>query len=328
MTDTVRGADAAPGKKKIIREFVKHRGNVIIFLFIWLAGMIFVKNFANLDNNLNIVTQSAIPAISCLGMTFVLMTGGIDLSVGYTLGFCSYMFGMFAIRMELPLIAALILTLVIGGICGLVNGLLVQIVKIPAFIVTLGTGYIIFGIAQIVSNGSAITNLPEHVLAIARAKFLGISSMVYIAAAVVLICWFVLHKSTYGRTLMSVGLNIKASRLSGVRAGYVTVMAYVTCGVCSALAAVLMATRVNNCVPTLGGTEFTFQVITAAILGGASLFGGVGSAWGFVLGVMTIYIIENCLGLLGVNYYMYTAILSIIILAAIVFENLKNRILQ
>ena len=110
------------------------------------------------------------------------------------------------------------------------NGLLVQIVKIPAFIVTLGTGYIIFGIAQIVSNGSAITNLPEHVLAIARAKFLGISSMVYIAAAVVLICWFVLHKSTYGRTLMSVGLNIKASRLSGVRAGYVTVMAYVTCG--------------------------------------------------------------------------------------------------
>ncbi len=217
-------------KKKIIREFVKHRGNVIIFLFIWLAGMIFVKNFANLDNNLNIVTQSAIPAISCLGMTFVLMTGGIDLSVGYTLGFCSYMFGMFAIRMELPLIAALILTLIIGGICGLVNGLLVQIVKIPAFIVTLGTGYIIFGIAQIVSNGSAITNLPEHVLAIARAKFLGISSMVYIAAAVVLICWFVLHKSTYGRTLMSVGLNIKASRLSGVRAGYVTVMAYVTCG--------------------------------------------------------------------------------------------------
>ena len=318
MTDTVRGAGPAPEKKKVIREFVKNRGNVIIFLFIWLAGMIFVRNFANLDNNLNIVTQSAIPAISCLGMTFVLMTGGIDLSVGYTLGFCSYMFGMFAIKMEFPVIAALVLTLVIGGICGLVNGLLVQIVKIPAFIVTLGTGYIIFGIAQIISNGSAITNLPEHVLAIARARFLGISSMVYIAAAVVLICWFVLHKSTYGRTLMSVGLNIKASRLSGIKAGYVTVMAYAAFGVCSALAAV----------PTLGGTEFTFQVITAAILGGASLFGGVGSAWGSVLGVMTIYIIENCLGLLGVNYYMYTAILSIIILAAIVFENLKNRILQ
>ena len=115
MTDTVRGAGPAPEKKKVIREFVKNRGNVIIFLFIWLAGMIFVRNFANLDNNLNIVTQSAIPAISCLGMTFVLMTGGIDLSVGYTLGFCRFMLGIFAIKLEFPVIAAVVMTVVLGG---------------------------------------------------------------------------------------------------------------------------------------------------------------------------------------------------------------------
>lgn len=315
-------------EKKSFRNFVKSKGNVIIFLFIWIAGMIFVKNFATLDNNINIITQSAIPIISCLGMTFVLITGGIDLSVGYTLGFCSYMFGLLAIKMNVPVVIALMLTILIGGLCGLLNGLLVQFAKIPAFIVTLGTGYIIFGIAQIISNGSAITNLPEHVLAIGRAKLLGISGAVYIAVAVVIICWFILHRSVFGREIISVGLNVKASDLSGIRSGFVTVSAYIACGLCSGLAAVLMAARVDNCVPTMGGTDFTFRVITAAILGGASLFGGVGTAWGSVLGVLTIYIIENCLGLLGVNFYMYTAILSIIILGAIIFENIKNRILQ
>lgn len=315
-------------RKNGIRDFIKNRGNVVIFLFIWLVGMIFVNNFATLSNNLGILSQAAIPAISCLGMTFVLMTGGIDLSVGYTLGFCSYMFGLFADKLELPVIVALLLTLLIGALCGLLNGLLVQIVKIPAFIVTLGTGYIIFGIAQIVSNGSAITNLSQNILAIGRAEFLGLPSMVYIAIIVVVIAWFILHKSTFGRSLTSVGLNVAASKLSGIKTGFVTVGAYVLCGICSSLAAVLMAARVNNCVPTMGGSEFTFKVITAAILGGASLSGGVGTAWGSVLGVLTIYSIENCLGLLGVNYYMYTALLSIIILIAIIFENLKNRIMQ
>lgn len=313
---------------KKVRNFIKNYGNVVIFLFIWLAGAIFVKNFATPSNNLNILSQAAIPAISCLGMTFVLMTGGIDLSVGYTLGFCSYMFGLFAYKMGMPVIAALVLTLLIGALCGLINGLLVQVVKIPAFIVTLGTGYIIFGIAQIISNGSAITNLSDSILAIGRAEFLGIPSMIYIAFIVVVIAWFILHKATFGRALTSVGLNVAASHLSGIKTGFITVGAYVICGTCSALAAVLMAARVNNCVPTMGGSDFTFRVITAAILGGASLSGGIGTAWGSLLGVLTIYSIENCLGLLGVNYYMYTALLSIIILIAIIFENLKNRIMQ
>ncbi|MBQ8027029.1 MAG: ABC transporter permease, partial [Clostridia bacterium] len=225
-------------------------------------------------------------------------------------------------------IVALIASIIVGGICGLINGILVQIAKIPAFIVTLGTGYIIYGVAQIASNGAAITNLEASVLAIGRTKILGFASIVWIALIVVVISFFILHKSTYGRSLSAVGMNPEASRLSGIKTNFTVIMAYVFCGLCTGLAAVLMATRVNNCVSTLGGTEFTFRAITAAILGGASLFGGIGTAWGSVLGVLTIYGIENCLGLLGVNSYMYTATLSIIILIAIIFENVKNRILQ
>ena len=105
-------------------------------------------------------------------------------------------------------------------------------------------------------------------------------------------------------------------------------MVYVICGITTALGAVLMASRVNNCVVTMGGTDFTFTAITAAVLGGASLFGGIGTAWGSLLGLFTIYMIQNILGILGVNFYMYTAVQSIVILIAIIFENVKNRLLQ
>ena len=310
------------------RNFAKNNGNLLIFLFIWVFASLLIKNFASISNYVNIVSQSAVAIVACLGMTFVLMTGGIDLSLGYTLGFCSYIYGLFAVQLGLPVIVALIASIIVGGICGLINGILVQIAKIPAFIVTLGTGYIIYGVAQIASNGAAITNLEASVLAIGRTKILGFASIVWIALIVVVISFFILHKSTYGRSLSAVGMNPEASRLSGIKTKFTVIMAYVFCGLCTGLAAVLMATRVNNCVSTLGGTEFTFRAITAAILGGASLFGGIGTAWGSVLGVLTIYGIENCLGLLGVNSYMYTATLSIIILIAIIFENVKNRILQ
>lgn len=320
----VQKMPGAPG----VKRFVKAYGNVIIFVAVWLYGMLFVENFIGIDNGINIITQGSIAAICCLGMTFVLMTGGIDLSVGYLLGFCAYIFGFCAVTKGMPVPVAVFITLLVGGFFGLVNGVLVQLLHIPAFIVTLGTGYIIYGIAQIFSNGSAITNLPAPVLAVGRAKFLGLSATVWIMLLAAAVCFFILHKSTYGRALTSVGLNAAASRLSGINATFTTVAVYVVCGLCSALGAVLMAARVNNCVCTMGGTDFTFTVITAAVLGGASLFGGIGSVWGSLLGVMTIYTIQNILGLLSVNYYMYTAVQSIIILAAIIFENVKNRVIQ
>lgn len=311
-----------------VKRFVKSYGNVIIFVVVWLYGMLFVNNFIDVSNGINIITQGSIAAICCLGMTFVLMTGGIDLSVGYLVGFCTWIFGYCAVTAGLPVPLAILITLVVGAFFGLLNGVLVQILHIPAFIVTLGTGYIIYGIAQIFSNGSAITNLPESVLNVGRMQILGLTTSVWIMLVVALICFFILHKSTYGRALTSVGLNTETSRLSGIHTRFTVVVAYVICGLCSAIGAVLMAARVNNCVCSMGGTDFTFTVITAAVLGGASLFGGIGSVWGSLLGVMTIYTIQNILGLLSVNYYMYTAVQSIVILIAIIFENVKNRVIQ
>ncbi|MBQ9063427.1 MAG: ABC transporter permease [Eubacterium sp.] len=329
MAETTQVAVEKITGRQRARNFVKGYGNIIIFAAVWVAGMIIRPGtFITGTNMLGIINQAAIAAICCLGMTFVLMTGGIDLSVGYLLGFCAYIFGWTTVSVGMPVFIGVLITLAVGAFFGFVNGFLVQIMKIPAFIVTLGTGYIIFGIAQIVSNGKAITPLPDNVLAVGRARFLGLSSMVWIMLLVVAICFFILHKTTFGRALTSVGLNKEASALSGISANFTTIMVYVICGISSALGAILMAARVNNSVCTMGGTEFTFTAITAAVLGGASLFGGIGTAWGSVLGVLTIYTIQNILGLMGVNYYMYTAVQSIIILIAIIFENVKNRLLQ
>ena len=312
-----------------MKNFAKKYGNVIIFACVFVVGVIARPGaFLSISNVTGIISQAAIAAICCLGMTFVLMTGGIDLSVGYLLGFCTYVFGWSTVTLGLPVIAGILLTLAVGAFFGMVNGILVQVLKIPAFIVTLGTGYIIYGIAQIISSGSAITPLPDAMLAVARTNILGLNSVVWIMLLIAVIAWFILHKSTFGRALASVGLNKEASSLSGINASFTTIMVYVICGITTALGAVLMASRVNNCVVTMGGTDFTFTAITAAVLGGASLFGGIGTAWGSLLGVFTIYMIQNILGILGVNFYMYTAVQSIVILIAIIFENVKNRLLQ
>lgn len=314
--------------KQFFKNFLRQRGNVVIFLTFWIIAAIFIPRFITLNNNLNIIKQAAIPAISCLGMTFVLMTGGIDLSLGYNVGLCSYLFGQFAILWNINPILSMLMTIIVGMMVGLCNGVLIQYVKIPAFIVTLGTGYIVYGLAQILSNGSVLSGIPKEVLMYGRTLIFGLTANVYYALAMMIICYFILHRMTFGRSLSSLGLNLEATKLSGINAARVHVMAYVICGGLTGLSAILMTLRVGSASPVMGGSTYTFEAITAAILGGASLSGGVGSAVGSILGVFTITIIENCISLLGVNFYFYQAVLSIVILLAMIFEKLKNRKLQ
>ena len=322
------GKTKAMTEESFLKTFAKGHGNAIIFLFIWVLAMLFVDNFATFNNNLNIIRQAAIPMIACIGMTFVLITGGIDLSLGFVFGLCSYIFGVLAVMWEWPLLLAFATMLVIGGLCGLLNGVLVCAFKIPPFIVTLGTGFVFFGFAQIISGGSAQHHLPAHVLALGRREFFGLPASVYFAIAVIIVFYIILHRGTFGRALAFLGCNVGASRLSGINTNRITIMAYVICSALTALAAMLMTARVNSASPILGGSSFTFETITAAILGGASLRGGIGSVPGSVLGVLTIVTIGNCINLLGISFFVYEAALGIVILFALIFEKVKNRVLQ
>lgn len=312
-------------ENQVFRTFIKKNGSLVIFMLICIIAAISVPRFASISNILLIVKQSAIPIIACIGMTMVLMTGGIDLSLGYTIGLASTITGLLVKTYEVPYALAILATLGVGFLIGLLNGFCVQGIKVPAFITTLGTGYIVFGIAQIISHGESVNRLPKSFLAIGKTEVLGVNTTVVISLVLCLIFYYVLHLSTYGRNLSAFGLSEPASRLSGVSTARINMSVYVISGVLASLAGILLSIDVNCAQPTMGGGNYTFEVITGAVLGGVSLFGGVGSVIGAVFGIMSIKVIGNCINLMNAAYYLYDAIMGLIILAAIIFENIKNR---
>ena len=296
-----------------------------IFLALVVLASLFVKNFADVDNAAVILKQSAIPAIAVIGMTMVLMTGGIDLSLGYVVGLASIVSGILAHTWGWPAPAVLAAVLVLGLGLGLCNGLITQFMRVPAFIATLGTGYVFYGVAQIVSQGSNINRLPKDFLAIGRTPILGLPSAVFLALGVAVVFHVLISRTIFGRQLEAFGLGARAAALSGVPNARVNVTVYALCATLAALSGLLFTIRVNAAQPNMGGGVFTFEVVTGAIVGGASLFGGVGSVVNSILGVLSIKIIENCINLMGVNYNLYLAVQGVIILVAIVFGNLSNR---
>ena len=296
-----------------------------IFVALVILASLFVKNFADVDNAAVILKQSAIPAIAVIGMTMVLMTGGIDLSLGYVVGLASIASGILANTWAWPAPAVLAAVLILGLGLGLCNGLITQFMRVPAFIATLGTGYVFYGVAQIVSQGSNINRLPKDFLAIGRTPMLGLPSAVFLTLGVAIVFHVLISRTIFGRQLEAFGLGAKAAALSGVPNARINVTVYALCAALAALSGLLFTIRVNAAQPNMGGGAFTFEVVTGAIVGGASLFGGVGSVVNSILGVLSIKIIENCINLMGVNYNLYLAVQGVIILVAIVFGNLSSR---
>jgi ribose/xylose/arabinose/galactoside ABC-type transport system permease subunit len=310
-----------------VKDFAKDNGFLFIFLSLWILAASFVPNFLSLDNNVLILKQSAIPIIAAIGMTFVLIIGGIDLSVGYIVGFASMISGILIKTHGFPVPIVILLTLVIGILLGSANGWIVEKIKIPSFIATLGTGYIIFGLAQIISGGNVVNQLPKAFLAFGNAQVLGLPMSVYLSLLIIILFYLLLHKSTFGRALFALGLNRNASFLSGVKVGRYTVLVYTISGTLAAMVGLLLTVRVNSSQPDMGGSSFTFEIITAAVIGGTSLFGGAGKVLGSVFGVLIIKMVENCINLMGVSHYLYEAFMGLVILAAIIFENVKNKTL-
>ena len=307
------------------RFLIKTRGSVVIFLVLWIAAMIIVPRFATMENTLLIVRRSAIPLICCLGMTLVLMTGGIDLSLGYTAGISSVIVGILIKTMGMPALPAVVLTLLAGCAIGLLNGFVVQVVKVPAFITTLCTGYIIFGLARIVSLGRDINGLPASFLAIGRSEFWGINTTVLIAISICLVL---------NRSDLLVYLQMGASRIRLRTPGFETqqhnyrrrtiFLVYVACAVFASMAGILLAIHANSAYPTMGGADYTLEILAAALCG-ASFFGGTGIVLGSVFGVLTIKAIENCIILVEGPVYIYQTAQGIVILFVMIFETIKNR---
>ena len=327
-------------------RFAKEHGSVLMFLMVFILAGLLVPNFFTVRNILTVVKQAAVPLVACMGLMLVLTTGGIDLSLGYTLGLCSVLLGMMTKRYGLPAWQAIGLTLLVGAAVGLLNGSIIQYLHVPPFIATLGSGYVLFGIAQIFGKGDAFYQLPDDLLSFGMARPLSgiyevlpeglrqselitqlskLPSYVFIALIVMVLMFVLRHKTTYGRSLSAFGFNRATAQLSGVRTARLHVTTYVLSSMLVALAAVLLTIRVNCAQSNLGGSNYTFEIVTAAVVGGTSLAGGVSSVINCLFGVLVTKTLENTINLLAVNIYLYQPAMGVVILIAIILEAYKNR---
>jgi ribose transport system permease protein len=284
------------------------------FLFLAVA----TDSFFSAANLSNVLRQNAFTAVLAAGMTFVILTAGIDLSVGSVVGLSGVLCADLLVR-GLPLPAAVVAGITAGVLTGVINGAAVTILRVPAFIATLATMLVVRGVAFMYTDARTISGLP--------ASFGVLSSGVVTAAIMVLIflaSWFVLTRTAFGRHVYAVGGNESAAWLSGIRVARVRMAVYSLCGATAGLAGVLVASRLNAGYPR-AGEYYELDAIAAVVVGGTSLFGGTGSVWSALAGAFFIGILNNGLNLYRVSPYEQLVVKGVVLLAAASLDRWRSR---
>lgn len=294
----------------------------IALLILVVVLSIASPHFSKLDNIINVFIQSSINATIAFGMTLVLLTGGIDLSVGSVLAFCGIIFGML-LKQEIPLIFSVLICILLAGFVGLLNGLLVTRLSLPPFIATLGMMTISRGFALYISNGRAISGFSGKLNIIGSGAVFSIPIMVIIVVMVFITISFVLNQTRSGRYFYAIGGNAEATRLSGINVQKYTTFAYIICGITSGIAAILLTSRLDSAQP-VAGTGYEMNAIAASVIGGTSLSGGEGKLIGTLLGALIISILNNGLNLLNVSAYIQQIAIGIVIILAVSVEKLRK----
>ena len=296
----------------------------------WLLYALVVVIFACLspkflavENFVNILVQSAPIAIVAVGMTFVLLTAGIDLSVGSVMFLAGAVGGSLVVHWQWPVGAALPVMAAVGLLCGVVNGWLVTRLRLSPFIVTLAVLFIARGLGLWITETRAI-NLPESFLQLAAARWLGVPLPIWILAGVVAAAQFTLDRTPFGRQLYAVGGDSAAAQKAGVAVDRIRRTVYIVSAATAALGAMIALAQLAAVSPNMGqGREL--DVIAAAVLGGASLFGGRGTALGAVLGALLIETVRNGLNLVDADPYLYPLIMGAIIFLAVLLDSAAHQ---
>src|SRR5262245_56516165 len=269
--------------------------------------------FLSFRNLLNVLDQVTVLGILSVGMTAVIILGGIDLSVGSVLAFSMMIMGWLSHDMNLPLAIAAVLALLVGALCGWVNGLLVTRAKLPAFIATLSMMTIARGLANIITDGRQIVGYPDWFDSFATLRYFGFLSLtVALAIVLVVASWIFLRYRAAGRGLYAIGGSAEVARLAGIRVRQMTTWVYVVSGFLSGLAGIVLASRLDSSQPS-AGLRYELDAIAAVVIGGASLSGGVGGIGGSVLGVLIIGVLHNGLNLTGVSPFIQQIIIGVVI---------------
>jgi ribose/xylose/arabinose/galactoside ABC-type transport system permease subunit len=308
-------------EKKFNLGSFRELGIFAAFVLILLTLMILSPTaFARPANLINILKQASINGILAAGMMYVIISGGIDLSVGSIVALSGVIAASFAHPGEYPFIVPLVLAILVGGLVGLVNGVGVAYGNIPPFIVTLGTMTIVRGVALIAANGQPVFGVSDTFEALAGGfVFKFIPNLVVYFIVVTLILAFVLTRTVFGRRVYAIGGNEIAAKVSGINVERVKVAVYTLCGLLAGLAGILLASRIISGNPT-SGQSYELDAIAAVIIGGVSMSGGAGKWYGTVIGALLIAVISNGLDILNVSSHFQLIIKGLIIIIAVLVD--------
>ena len=290
-----------------------------------LGGLLSILSpyFLTVSNLTNVLEQTAINAVIAAGMTFVIISGGIDLSVGSIVAFSGVLLAS-ALQAPLPAPIALAIGVAAGASCGLVNGLLITRGRLPPFIATLGMMSVARGAALVFTEGRPVSGFEPGFRSLATGRVLGIPTPVLAAAVVYLLAQLLLTRTRFGRYVYAIGGNEEATRLSGVAVRFHKTMVYVLSGVTSALACVLLTARLNSAQP-IAGMMYELDAIAATVIGGTSLLGGSGSLGGTLVGALIMGVLRNGLNLLGVSSFLQQIVIGVVIIVAVLVDSMLKR---
>ena len=300
------------------------KGRTFIVLIILVIFFSFASSSFLQPSTLTMVAKHvALYGILALGMTFVIITGGIDLSVGSICGLSAVTVALMISKFGWSMYPAMLLALISGLVVGLINGALIVVMKLPAFIATMGTTQIINSVALLLTNGKPVLGLGSDFLFIGQGKVLYLPVSVWIMVVVAIVASLFLNKSVTGRRLYALGGGEEAARFSGVRVEILKLITYIISGISAALCGIILCARMGSAQGATGA-GYQMDAIASCVIGGASMSGGEGGVAGTIIGAAIMCVIRNALVMLSVSTYWQSMIIGFIIIAAVMIDQFRR----
>lgn len=304
--------------KKVISNYGILTALILICLIIGIINQVFLS----IDNLTNVLIQSSIIAIISVGMTFVIISGGIDLSVGSVVALSGMAIG-YALNAGYSTTVSIMACLATGVVCGLISGLLIAIFKVPPFIATLGMMSAARGLALMVEGGRSISGFDANFLYISDGSLLGLPLPIFIMFLIYFVAIVVAKYTYWGHYIYAIGGNERAAWLSGIPIGTYISGTYCACGLVSAIASIILTARLNSAQP-IAGNSYELDAIAAVVIGGASLSGGRGTVIGTLLGALILGVLRNGLSILNISSYVQQLAIGSVIVVAVVVDKIKE----
>ncbi|MCD8096920.1 MAG: ABC transporter permease, partial [Lachnospiraceae bacterium] len=301
----------------------KKYGVIFILLALVIFFSVFAPSFFSVTNLFNISKQVAIMAILSVGMTFVLLTGGIELSMGSVISLCVVLIAKMVTEANLPVFVSMLAAVAVATFLGFVDGLIIAKIKVPPLIITLGMQIFLYGFTYTICNGQPVYGIPVSLKWIGQTYVAGIIPVsAILMLIIILIGQFILMKTYLGRYFYAIGSNEETAKLSGINADRVRILAYTFCGCLVGIAGIVMLGRIGSGQPS-AGDGYEMDVLTGCVLGGVSLNGGKGNVGKAFAGILVIGVLSNGMALMGLDSFAQKMVKGIVLMLAVILDSLQ-----